>query len=429
METVNELLTAPAIKYLRLVSHLVHLMLLVHLPYMGMVLGSSVLSAAYVKFKPGLAKDFINLAMGRTWTWTGFGLLPAAALAMLYKMLLFNAPIPIHLFILRIMGLMLTGFILLTLYRRTGHIIFGALGALAILGYCFHLVNFTALLVFPEKWFLLEALIPYPLFAITPLIHFGGFLFLSLIITGAAILFFYYRWPEKRLAEDSPHYDLMKYHGLGLVLAGSLSMPVIILWDLYTLPAYALSIPVFVVCGIIVALLGLTGYLAAASLKNKEAKIPRASTAFFLLALALFGLITGKDRTLQANAGLETLAVLEMEAQAAHREILAQREELYAKGMKIDAALGEKIYNERCTACHTFGKKVLGPPLNSVLPKYMDKQEELAAFLKKPRKIDPNYPAMPNPGLTTIQIKSVVKFLAIKMGAAEAGKGSDDDKD
>jgi cytochrome c len=407
-----------AFKYLHLVSYLVYFMLLVHFPYMGMVLGSSVLSLVYSKRKPEVSKDFMRLAIGRPRIWLTFGLLPLASLAFLYKMLLHNTPVHIHLYLLRLLGILALGFILLTFYTIgiKWRILAGSAGVLLVLFYCFHFINLMALLIFPEKWVFIKEPIPFPLFSITPIIHFGGFLCLSLIITGAAVLFFYYKWPEKQLPADTPHYSFLKYHGYGLMLAGSLLMPVVISWDLYTLPGYSLSIGVFVISALIIITLFLLLAAAVVMIKNYSTPIPRFGIISFLLTLLLFGLVIGKDRTLQANANHETFAVLASDAQKARNEAVAQREELYSQAMKIDEKLGEKIFNDVCTACHRFDQKILGPPFNDVLAKYIDKQDDLIAFIKNPKKINSQYPAMPNPGLTTIQTKSVVKFLMIKMG-------------
>jgi cytochrome c551/c552 len=434
MSGINEFLSEPNLRLLQLIPYLVYFMLLFHLPYMGMVLGSSGLSLVYGKHKPELSKDFIRLVMdkSRVWIMITFGLLPPVSLAFLYKMLLYNTPIAIHVYLLRILGILVIGFVLLSIYSflreplekknpKLGNLVIlaGAGGILLVLFYCFHFVNLLALLIFPEKWSFIRLPIPYPLFSITPLIHFAGFILLSLIITGAAILFFYYRWPEKRLPEDTPHNTFLKYHGYGLLLAGALLLPLIIFWDLATLPGYSLSATVFILAGLTVPVLSFLGWAAVSmirhTIKNRQAR-PRYSVPVFLLVLLLFGLVIGKNHALRANASRETIVVLVSDAQKARNEIISKREEIYAKNMVIDEKLGEQIYNERCTACHLFDKKIIGPPFNSVLPKYIDKQDELAAFIKNPVKVDPEYTAMPNPGLTTIQIRSVVKFLMIKMG-------------
>jgi len=69
MDALNQLLTPPTFKYLHLVSYLVYFMLLVHLPYMGMVLGSSVFSLVYSRWKPDLSQAFSRLAIGRPSLW------------------------------------------------------------------------------------------------------------------------------------------------------------------------------------------------------------------------------------------------------------------------------------------------------------------------------------------------------------------------
>ena len=430
MDTINELLNPPTFKYLHLISYLVYFMLFIHLPYMGMVLGSSVLSLAYARPKPELSKDFIRLALGRPAIWIGFGILPVVALAFLFRLGLYNTPIAIHLYILRLLGILALGLVLLSLFlicrrwcdkqeQKIGvkSLLLGTAGVLLVLFYCFHLVNLLALLIFPEKWLFIKLPIPYPLFDITPIVHFGGFICLTLIITGAAILFFYYKWPEKKLPETTPHYSFLKYHGIGLLLAGTVLMPVMVFWDLYTLPNYSLSVGVFVLAGLIIITLFLLLAASVTMIKNYSRPVPPLVVISFLLALLLFGLVIGKDQTLRANSSQETIAVLQSDAIKARKEAVDKREELYAKAMVIDEKAGEKIYNDICTACHSFDKKVLGPPFNEVLPKYGAKQDELIAFIKNPKKINPQYPAMPNPGLSTLQIKSVVKFLMIKIGA------------
>ena len=91
--------------------------------------------------------------------------------------------------------------------------------------------------------------------------------------------------------------------------------------------------------------------------------------------------------------------------------IVAERMELYSKSMKISAEYGEQIYKERCTSCHDFEKNVLGPAFNDIIPKYSENPDNMVKFILDPVKIDPNLPAMPDPGLTSLQAKSVVKYI------------------
>lgn len=416
MGIINELFSPPGLEHLHLMSYLIFFLLLFHLPYLGIVLGSSALSVAYRQFNPELSDDFIKLSVGSPWTWLAFGLIPAGTLAVLYKMLLFNSTLRIHVHLGMISGLMVAGFLALIIYRRTRFLLAGAAGVLMLGGYCFHFVNLMSLMIFPEKWPMLKSWIPYPLFSITPLVQFGAFIFMTMIMTGATILLFYFKWAEKKLTPDNPNFNLIRWHGYGLILVGALVLPLMIFWDLLTLPAYALSIPVFVISGFIVVVGVFLVAAATAMIKKYNQPLPPFAITAFILALLLFGLVIGKDRTLQANASLETIKVLEMNAQKVRADIVNKREEIYAKSMIIDPAEGEKIFNERCTACHDFEKKILGPPYNDVLPKYYGKTRDLEKFIMKPTKIDPAYPSMPAQGLSTIQTKSVVKYLMQKMG-------------
>ena len=77
-----DILVAPTFKFMHLLPYLVYFMLLFHLPYMGMVLVSSSMSAAYRKFKPELADHLIDLIISKTGPWIIFGFLPAVSLAM-----------------------------------------------------------------------------------------------------------------------------------------------------------------------------------------------------------------------------------------------------------------------------------------------------------------------------------------------------------
>ena len=421
----------PTFKFFQLLSALVYFMLLFHLPYIGTVMVSSIFSVIYGRHKPELAKDFGNLVLGKIGTWLAFGLLPTLALAVLYKLLFYNTEVPIGDYILRIMALQIGGIVLLFIYRKTSNIILGAGGVLLVMGYCFHLINLMAYLLFPEKWQFEVLPVPFPLFAITPLIHFKAFLFLSLIMTGAAILVIYYRWTERKLSEDTPHFNLLKQHAYGLIIAGAALLPAMILWDLYTLPRYALSIPVFVLSGLCILVICLVLGAAASMVRNHKEVKPRHSVTAAVLTIILLCLMVGKDRMLQANANLETHGAYQIDALKAQNAILSAREELYAKNMVISAAEGETIYNEVCTACHAFDKVVLGPAHDATLPKYLDNPDDLVEFLKNPSRVDTAFPAMPNPGLTTHKIKSVVKFLMGRMGKewpAGSGDNAEGDK-
>lgn len=72
---------------------------------------------------------------------------------------------------------------------------------------------------------------------------------------------------------------------------------------------------------------------------------------------------------------------------------------------------GQSLFKQKCSVCHRFDQRVVGPPLNSVIPDYRKTPDALPAFLLQPVKRNPDYPAMPNLGLTTDQAQALADYL------------------
>jgi cytochrome c551/c552 len=77
----------------------------------------------------------------------------------------------------------------------------------------------------------------------------------------------------------------------------------------------------------------------------------------------------------------------------------------------VDLKHGEQVYNSVCSACHEWDKRKVGPPYNDVVPKYQGNVAELKAFIQNPHRINPDYPTMPNLGLSERDINDVAHFL------------------
>lgn len=82
---------------------------------------------------------------------------------------------------------------------------------------------------------------------------------------------------------------------------------------------------------------------------------------------------------------------------------------------KVVTINGEELYSVRCASCHTFDKKLVGPPHDEVIPKYFGKENQLIAFIRNPVKVNPDYPPMPNPGLKPDEAKAVADYLLSKV--------------
>jgi cytochrome c len=182
---------------------------------------------------------------------------------------------------------------------------------------------------------------------------------------------------------------------------------VLILLSLLFLPAEALS-------GVMVALAGIAVVMLLVALQllyamEKEGKLQYAGLAFFALVCASAFTVT-KDQLAIQNATKDHAARLVV---AHERQLTALKAQL---GIGAPVPTGEDIYNGKCSACHLYDQKKVGPPYNVVIPKYSGKKSDMIAFVLNPAKVDPAYPPMPNQGLKPTEADSIVSYLFRKYG-------------
>ena len=130
-----------------------------------------------------------------------------------------------------------------------------------------------------------------------------------------------------------------------------------------------------------------------------------------VVSLCVTGLYTAKQLAAISTSNQEYELQMTALIDEAREELVAQREELYTSADVIDPQVGERIFNQICSACHSFESRVIGPPYNEVLPKYVDDLEGLTSFIWKPVKVDSDYPSMPGQGLKKSEARSVAYYL------------------
>ncbi len=411
MDAINQLILLPASEHLSIIPYLIVFMLLLCLPFAGTALVSCLLSLGFPRRGSDAAREFARLIPVQAGTFLTFALLPLVALVFLYSQYLYHQAIPAGIYFLRISPFLLAGLLLLGHYQRTLRPAAGAAGVVITAGACFLTISTLDLAATPQKWSFITSPVPL-VFSVTVVVHFLIFLAASALLAGAAGLFLLFRWPERRLPEDFPARGMVRGWALSLLTGSALALPLLMLWDLYTLPDFTLTARTFVISFLLLFLLLL---LAGWGLSMLRHGCHRFATASFVAALLVFGLFVYKHQQLQSSANRETLIVLAQASEKAMDEWREKREALYAKAATVDVKLGQKIYDERCSACHRFDQKLVGPPYYEVLPKYKDAPEKLQAFIRNPVKIDPAYPPMPNQGLREAEVKSVAAFLLEKL--------------
>jgi cytochrome c len=236
---------------------------------------------------------------------------------------------------------------------------------------------------------------------------------LSVIFTGAFYYFIYFKWPDTVLPENHPGAPRLRLISLSMVLAGLVPLPLLLIWDLAMLPSFSLNFTIFLIC---IILLILTLILALSSLSLIRSRTVRHATLLIAGATLLFTLVLIKNQMLAAQSNLEQQTLLSAHVHKIQDDWAAERESKRSSSMAVDSKLGERIFNERCTACHQFSQKVVGPAYNDVLPKYVNDPAALESFIRNPVKVDPNYPAMPNQGLNLREVKAVSAYLLEEYG-------------
>jgi cytochrome c len=232
------------------------------------------------------------------------------------------------------------------------------------------------------------------------------FLAVSLGATGVGILVFFFEWEGGAVIQDERYVDYVRPRAIRMAAVSLLAQPVLLLASIALLPAASLTGGVFGLAGAGLACLLLTGiFLFAYRRDNRRSYLPY---AFYSLTLAFFLLYT-KDQVAISNATQDHAANL---AVVAERDLDALKAEV---GVAPPAASGESIYNGRCSACHLFDQKKVGPPYDSVIPKFAGHKDALIRFILNPVKIDPAYPNMPNQGLKPAEADSIATYLMARV--------------
>jgi cytochrome c len=225
--------------------------------------------------------------------------------------------------------------------------------------------------------------------------------------TGLGILFFFFVWEGGRHRGDSVYRDMVRRIGVSLAMFSALAQPALIVLNIVVLPDRVLSGGLFGLAGASLLLFFLTAQFLYAYGKASEGGY--LSYAFYTLGVALLLLFTA-DQVAVGNATRPHAARLAVEYD---RSADALRARL---GVSAASMSGEDIYNAKCSACHLMDQKKVGPPYQTVIPKYAGDKAKLIAFVLNPVKVDPAYPPMPNQGLRPAEADSIATFLLSKMG-------------
>ncbi|MBU2493010.1 MAG: hypothetical protein KJ571_10340 [Bacteroidetes bacterium] len=418
-----------------LLKYLLALTFLIVLPYFTLLIGSSLLSVYYNSkskrsdntYYSKFSKQLIDLVTFNKSMSFGFGVVPILSAIFCYAQLLHmtDSGVPQNIFISLIF--FLTGIVLIYTYKYSSHIndILGKIkdsdeesdiyklkavkllnktgkyGLVLLLVSAYLFIGSIELAIDSSRWGEDSSLLGIIL-SINTLTYFLYFIAASISVTSAVLLYFYFR-PNYDWQENDPNYkSFVKKFALTRGLIATLILPALIVLNVFVTPAVALNGIVFGSIVIILFIVLLIANLFYLMLKESNTKF---SSSVIYLFVILFTFLVIKEQ-----------AAFSTSTQNQFQKLSANYEEYRVKlneelGIETVAVSGEDIFNGRCSACHKFDVKLVGPPYNSVLSKYVGKQDELAKFVLNPVKINPDYPVMPNQGLKPNEAKAIAEYI------------------
>lgn len=235
-----------------------------------------------------------------------------------------------------------------------------------------------------------------------PLFWVKLFYFVSLAISFSLLYYlFNLYFDEDRqivLEQESSIARMVFSYGLFFIFV----QPALLFIELLIFPTKSLSYWIFISSGLIILLL----FIVANNINafKKEENKGLAKFAFYLMIVSII-LLASRD-----SMGLYNVLVPKFVKVS--QDYAKWEEELKSKlNIKTVVINGKDIFDAKCSACHRFDSKLVGPPYNEVLSKYINDKSGLVKFILNPVKVNPEYPPMPAQGLIPTEAEAVADYI------------------
>ena len=435
MDFLDKLVLPQSLEHIALLHYMAIIVLFLFVPFISLALGGSIISFYFKRKGKREPNDHFNLFSKEVIEYTtftkgagvGLGVLPLIALILIYSQILHNLKLVAVSFFVAAFLLITIGLIFIYTYRYSW--VFKSLlssvkneereieystfannvarvnrkssywGIIFLLAGTYFFIGGLNLAVNPSDWNASGILYLFTSFSV--FVKWIHFLTAALSLTGAFLLFIYFYWEGGKEIEDFGYKVFIKKTGLAITLFFALFQPLFLLINLIALPSLALSSSVFGFAVLSLLAVFWVFHLLYAMLKNSELRY--SVMVFLLLVVSSLTLIISEQAAFR-NVTKKQALVLSAEYDVT---LKALKEE--PKG--IAAISGADIFNGKCSACHKFDQKLVGPPYKETLPKYNGDVEKVAEFILNPTKMNPAYPPMPNQGLKPAEAKAIAKYI------------------
>jgi cytochrome c len=442
MDFLDKLVLPQSTHHMVLLKYLLVLTYLILIPYFSILIGSNIISLFFSKRASKLndttafqfAKDIIDLITFNKSIVFGLGIVPFLSVMFCYAQLLHLSPISLSGYILISLIFFISALFFLYSYKNSFHMKdilrvassakssddkltddiinlsnrtniaykkFGTYSLMLLLTSAYLFVGALKLAADSTRWESVTSILGI-IFSVNTFVYFIFFLVISLLVTSAGILFYYFRPNNDMTGLDDKVKELSQKTSLNIGLISSILMPFLLLLTTVIIPSKSLTNEIFIILIVIMFVTILIANMFYFMLKKGHTKH---STSILFLTVIFMVAVIVKDQY-----AFDTASQLQFNKLAKNYDVyqIKLKEEM---GLTVTTVNGPDIYNGRCIACHQFDKKVVGPPYKDVLVKYEGKMDMLVKFLLNPVKVDPNYPAMPNQGLKPNEAEAVADYI------------------
>lgn len=419
MNIFDQLVIPASANHILLIKYMLIISLLLFIPYISMLLGGIIISTYFNKkgkqegnnLYTRFAKDVIEKLTISNSAKLALGVIPALSVFFAYAQLLYTAnTISLGMLALAIV-LFIFSFVFIYKYKDTFFLdrilsplaSTGSIGKYLLLAASYIFAGAMALASSPDKWANINNVLQI-IFSWQTMFNFLALLCIAGMLSGGAIVFFFFNWDGGLKDMTDEYSELAKKFAGNLALISGILFPLMILLSYVYLPYSALSPSLFYYMILVLVISLIVGVFINSMIKSSNTG---EAAAVFVLIFVLITFNILKDQLAFANAiQTNTASIIKIADQ--------HEKESRQKVMQLTGINAEAIFTQKCSACHKFDQKLVGPSYDQTVPKYNGDAQKLADYIFNPQKIDPAFPPMPVQGLKKKEALAMAEWLINK---------------
>ena len=289
----------------------------------------------------------------------------------------------------------------------------GAYGTIILFAAAYLYIAAITVAIAPATWSAYDSFLDV-LLSLVVWLRFLLFLSFAAAATGSSVLFFTFSWKAGEYGEDEALMQFARRYGTQLSIAGLLATPAFLVVNLAMVSEPGLAGIVYGLAGGALLFLFIAAHFVYAHHMQRAGTSSIAASFFAILVAG--GMLVLADFFALGYATRTHAEALAREHDKATAELQA------SLGVSLVAFTGEDIYNGKCSACHLFDQKKIGPPYLETIPKYQGKKADLITFILNPAKKNSAYPPMPNQGLRPAEADSIAGYIMARVAALQPAK-------